>query len=246
MRVIIIDDEKHCRDGLAIMLDKYCSEVEVIEFCADAEAGLKAIEEHHPDLIFLDIEMPGMNGFEMLEQADRSDFEIIFTTAYNEYAIKAIRHSALDYLLKPVNKNELVQAIERAKETKLLAPSARIDKLLNMLTGNKDAAKIALPTLEGLMMVHVNEIIYCESVSAYTKFFLSDKRCITVSKVLKDAEDLLADKGFCRVHNSYLVNMIYVQRYIRGNGGEVIMSNGTNIPVSRTKRRNFLDRLEKL
>lgn len=246
MRAIIIDDEQHCREGLSIMLKKYCEGVEVVAGCSNGPAGIEAIETFHPELVFLDIEMPGMNGFEMLQQCMAINFKIIFTTAYNEYAIQAIRHSALDYLLKPVNKTELVQAVERAKQSMIPEPSAGVDKLLSLLSGQKNKGKIALPTLEGLLMVEVNDIIYCESESAYTKFYLANKKCITVSKVLKDAEALLEGKGFFRAHNSYLINMQYVERYIRGNGGEVIMTDGKNIPVSRTKRQDFLNRLEKL
>jgi two-component system LytT family response regulator len=246
MRAIIIDDEQHCREGLSIMLKKYCEGVELETACSDGPSGIAAIEKHHPDLVFLDIEMPGMNGFEMLQQCINCDFKIIFTTAYNEYAIQAIRHSALDYLLKPVSKAELVQAVERARMALVPEQSAGVGKLLSMLAGQKDKGKIALPTMEGLLLVEVSDILYCESESAYTKFYFTDKKSITVSKVLKDAEALLEGKGFFRAHNSYLINLQYVQRYIRGNGGEVIMADGKNIPVSRTRRQDFLNRLEKL
>jgi two-component system, LytTR family, response regulator len=246
MRTIIVDDEKHCRNGLNIMLDKYCEGIEVITMCTTGKEGIRAIEQHRPNLVFLDIEMPGMNGFEMLEQCTRHDFEIIFTTAYNEYAIQAIRHSALDYLLKPVDKDELIKALERARQEKNAKSADRVNELLDLISSKKDFGQIALPTLEGLMMINTADILYCESESAYTRFFMTDKKCITISKVLKDTEELLSGKGFFRVHNSYLINMRYVNRYIRGNGGEVIMNDGKNIPVSRTKRQDFLDKLEKL
>lgn len=246
MRAIIIDDEAHCRDGLSIMLGKYCENIGIIECCSNGAQGLIAIRRHQPDLVFLDIEMPGMNGFEMLEQCEVKDFEVIFTTAYNEYAIQAIRHSALDYLLKPVNKNELISAVERAVKVKPVKPDVRVNELLQLLSMRKEGGKIALPTLEGLMMINPDEIVYCESESAYTKFFMKDKRCITISKVLKDAETLLTGKGFYRVHHSFLINLQHVSKYIRGNGGEIIMIDGKNIPVSRAKRKEFLDKLEKL
>lgn len=246
MRAIIIDDEKHCREGLLIQLQKHCPQVEVLASLAGGEDALAFIGQQHPDLVFLDIEMPGMNGFEMLERIADRDFEIIFTTAYNEYAIQAIRHSALDYLLKPVNRNELVQAVARALENRSRRPAARIEKLLELMGSKKETGKIALPTMEGLTVINVGDILYCESESAYTRFFMNDKRCITVSKVLKDAESLLEDKGFCRVHHSYVINLDYVARYIRGDGGEVVMTNGQHIPVSRTRRQAFLSRLEKL
>lgn len=246
MQAVIIDDEKYCRNGLNLMLGKYCEGIEVVAMCVNGKEGIRAIEQHQPDLVFLDIEMPGMNGFEMLQHCGGHDFGIIFTTAYNEYAIQAIRHSALDYLLKPIDKDELIRALERAKLSKSVKPAGRINELLDIIAMGKDFGKIALPTLEGLMIINVNDIVYCESESAYTKFIFTDKKCITVSKVLKDAEMLLHEKGFFRVHNSYLINLKYISRYIRGNGGEVIMSDGKNIPVSRTKRQDFLNRLEKL
>jgi len=246
MLVVIVDDEKHCRTGMGIMLEKYCEGTEVVAMCANGKEGIRAIETHRPDLVFLDIEMPGMNGFEMLEQCHNHDFEVIFTTAYNEYAIQAIRHSALDYLLKPIDKDELVNALERARQIKKTKPADRVTELLELISVKKDFGQIALPTFEGLMMVNTSDILYCESESAYTRFYMVDKKCITISKVLKDAETLLADKGFFRVHNSYLINLRYISKYIRGNGGEVIMNDGKSIPVSRTKRQDFLDRLAKL
>jgi two-component system, LytTR family, response regulator len=228
------------------LLKKHCPQVELLADFGDTHAALKFIDEQKPQLVFLDIEMPGMNGFELLEACDERNFEVVFTTAYNEYAIKAIRHSALDYLLKPVNKNELVEAVERVGEGKTTGSSSRVNMLLDLLGNKKSRGKIALPTMEGLIVIDPVDILYCESESAYTRFFMTDKRCITVSKVLKDAEALLTDKGFFRVHASYLINMSYVERYIRGDRGEVIMSNGKNIPVSRTKRRDFLNQLERL
>jgi two-component system LytT family response regulator len=247
MRAIIIDDEKHCREGLAIMLARYCPEVEVVEQCASGRTAIKMIGQHQPDLVFLDIEMPGMNGFEMLEYCTGFDFGIIFTTAYNEYAIKAIRHSALDYLLKPVNKAELVEAIERAKESKKVNVSAKITKLLESMNNKKTAGRIALPTLEGLIMVDIKDIMYCESENNYTRFHLQHDKAVFVSKTLKKAEMLLQDNSsFFRIHHSFLINLDYVKQYIKGDGGEVVMANGKSLAVSRTKRSEFLGKLEKL
>ena len=247
MRAIIIDDEKHCREGLAIMLSRYCPEVEVVEQCANGKSAIKLIGQHQPDLVFLDIEMPGMNGFEMLEYCTGFDFGIIFTTAYNEYAIKAIRHSALDYLLKPVNKHELVDALARAKENKKNNASAKINQLLDSLNHVKSPARIALPTMEGLIMVDIKDIIYCESENNYTRFHLQNEKNVFVSKTLKKAELLLhGHSNFFRIHHSFLINMDYIRQYIKGDGGEVIMSNGRHIAVSRTKRLEFLGKLEKL
>lgn len=247
MRAIIIDDEKHCREGLAILLSRHCPEVQVLEQCADAKAAIKTITQLQPDIIFLDIEMPGMNGFEMLEYCSGFDFEIIFTTAYNEYAIKAIRHSALDYLLKPINKNELVEAVQRAGSNKKTAASARITALLNALDLKKTTERITVSTLEGLLFIDTREIMYCESESNYTRFHLAGSKPVMVSKTLKKVEELLSgNPDFFRIHQSYLVNLNYIQRYVKGDGGELVMKNGSNLLVSRKKKSGFLELLEQL
>jgi two-component system LytT family response regulator len=245
MRTIIVDDEKHCRDGLAIMIDKHCPGIEIVAQCAGASAGLAAMATFRPQLLFLDIEMPEMNGFEFLEHCKDYTFQVIFTTAYNEYAIRAIRHSALDYLLKPVNKEELTAALGRAVKTTDSHP--KIDRLLELLDTKKVSDRIALPTLDGLMMVDTSEILFCESDNNYTRFHLLSGKTIFISKTLKKVEQLLErNKDFFRIHNSYLINLRYVQRYIRGEGGEVIMQSGKSITVSRHKKQEFLDILERL
>jgi two-component system LytT family response regulator len=247
MRAIIIDDEKHCREGLAILLSRHCPEIEVVAQCPGGKAGIKMIEQQQPDIIFLDIEMPEMNGFEMLEYCGGYDFDIIFTTAYNEYAIKAIRHSALDYLLKPINKNELIEALARANESKKSSASTRITRLLESLNSKKNFNRIAIPTIDGLIMVDTKDILYCESVNNYTRFHLQNDKSVFVSKTLKKTEMLLQEySNFFRIHHSFLINMDYVKQYIRGDGGEVIMVNDKNLPVSRTKRTAFLGKLERL
>ena len=247
MKVILIDDEKHCRDGLSIMLNKYCPQVEIADQCSNAKQALESIAENEPDLVFLDIEMPDMNGFEMLEYCKDYHFEIIFTTAYNEYAIQAIRHSALDYLLKPVNKDELINAIARAKDNKSSHTSSRIEKLLELMEGKKVPGRIALPTIDGLIMVDTKDIVYCESENNYTRFHLVNNKTIFVSKTLKKVEMLLeADDSFFRIHHSFIINLHFLQRYIKGDGGEVVMSTGQTLTVSRIKKLEFLDKLEKL
>ena len=247
MKAILIDDEKHCRDGLSIMLGKYCPQVEIADQCTNAKQALESIAEHEPGLIFLDIEMPDMNGFEMLEYCKEYDFEIIFTTAYNEYAIQAIRHSALDYLLKPVNKDELISAVARAKENKSKQTSSRIEKLLELMEGKKNAGRIALPTIDGLVMVDTKDIVYCESENNYTRFHLINNKTIFVSKTLKRVEMLLeSDASFFRIHHSFIINLAYLQRYIKGDGGEVVMASGQTLTVSRIRKTEFLDKLEKL
>ena len=247
MNAIIVDDEKHCREVLEVLLQKYCPSIKLLANCASGIEALEALSQHRPDILFLDIEMPEMNGFELLQKVDRPDFGVIFTTAYNDYAIKAIKHSALDYLLKPVDKDELITAVQRAKENKVQRSPNHIDNFLDLINRQKQPKRLAVPTQEGLIMINTDEILYCESDSAYCKlFFINQARPLVISKVLKEVEEAFQAGDFCRIHNSYLINMKFVQRYIRGEGGEVIMSNGIRLPVSRTRKQDFLNLLEKI
>jgi len=247
MTAIIVDDEKHCREVLEVLLHKYCPSVKLLANCASGAEALQVLSQRMPDVLFLDIEMPEMNGFELLQNIDRPDFGVIFTTAYNDYAIKAIKHSALDYLLKPVDKDELISAVQRAKENKTKRSPNHIDNLLDLINSKKQPKRLAVPTQEGLIMINTDEILYCESDSAYCKlFFINQARPLVISKVLKEVEEVLQGGDFCRIHNSYLINMRFVQRYIRGEGGDVVMNNGTRLPVSRTRKQDFLNLLEKI
>lgn len=246
MTAVIVDDEKHCRDVLGLLLQKHCSNVTLVASCSNGTAAIEAIEMHHPDIVFLDIEMPGMSGFDMLEACRFTNFEVIFTTAYNEYAIKAIRHNALDYILKPIDKDELIQAVGRMHDIKPAREASRVDNFVEYLARQKMGDRIALPTSDGLQILQSEEIWYCESEGGYTRFYLTNGKVSLISKTLKEVEDVLEVKGFCRVHHSYLINLRYVQKYIRGDGGEVIMANGKSIPVSRNKKQEFLNFLEKI
>lgn len=247
MNAIIVDDEKHCREVLTLLLQKHCPKVTIQAACADAVTALKAIDQQQPDILFLDIEMPDMNGFEMLEKIRDPEFEIIFTTAYNEYAIKAIKHSALDYLLKPIDKDELILAVKRVQKAKNQKAGARVDSLLELLNSKKPSRRFAVSTIEGLIMVNMDDILFCESDSAYCRlFFREQTKPMVISKTLKEVEEVLQGNNFCRIHHSYVINMKYVDRYIRGEGGEVIMSNGVHLPISRTRKQEFLNLLEKI
>jgi two-component system, LytTR family, response regulator len=181
-----------------------------------------------------------------LEACRFTNFEVIFTTAYNEYAIKAIRHNALDYILKPIDKDELIQAVGRMQNVKPVKEASRVDNFIDYLARQKMGDRIALPTSDGLQILQSEEIWYCESEGGYTRFYLTNGKISLISKTLKEVEDVLETKGFCRVHHSYLINLRYVQKYVRGDGGEVIMANGKNIPVSRNKKQEFLNFLEKI
>ena len=248
MHTLIIDDEKHCRDSLFIMLSKYCPDITVVDQCPDANTALRSIQQYQPDLLFLDIEMPGMNGFELLENCPERDFEIIFVTAYNEYAIQAIRHSALDYLLKPVISEDLVQAVDRAiRAGRQHLSTAKVTRLLQLLQQQKTAQRIALPTVDGIMIVDLQDILYCESENNYTRLYLTNDKFIFVAKTLKKIEALLSiDPDFFRIHHSFIVNMRFVRQYRKGDGGMIVLSNGKNIPISRIRRQELFARLEKL
>jgi two-component system, LytTR family, response regulator len=244
INAIIIDDEIHCRKTLQMLLKEYCPDVRVTEQCSDAESGLIAIQRHKPDLIFLDIEMPNMNGFEMLEKITEINFEIIFTTSYDQYAIKAIRFSALDYLLKPVEREELQRAVQKVSQRLQFPIPQQLEILLQKIHQPiSPIQRIALPTMEGLQMIAVSSIISCASDSNYTVFFLKNKQKIIVSRPLKEIEEMLEEYSFLRVHNSYLVSLNEIDKYVKGEGGYLVMTDGSSIDVSRSKKETLLNRL---
>ena len=245
IKAIIVDDEPHCCEVLQILLQRYCPEVDVIATCHSGEKALESIALLKPQLVFLDIEMPRMNGFEMLEKSKEISFELIFTTSYNQYAIKAIRFCALDYLLKPVDREELQAAVNRVQQ-KLARPlSQQLEILLQKINqGSSSVQRIALPTMEGLQLVPVHEIISCASSSNYTIFHLKGKEKITVSRTLKEMEEMLEDHSFLRVHHSFLVNLNEISRYVRGEGGYLVMSDGSSVDVSRSKKETLLRRIQ--
>ena len=241
---IIIDDEAHCCKTLGMLLDEYCPDVQVIEQCGDADSGLTAIQRHKPQLVFLDIEMPNMNGFEMLEKLPAINFEIIFTTSYDQYAIKAIRFSALDYLLKPVEREELQRSVQKVSQRLQSPLPQQLEILLQRIhQPGSPVQRIALPTMEGLQMVAVNSIISCASDSNYTVFFLKNKQKLIVSRPLKEIEEMLDEYSFIRVHNSYLVSLNEIDKYVKGEGGYLVMTDGSTIDVSRSKKETLLNKL---
>jgi two-component system LytT family response regulator len=246
MTAIIVDDEKNSREVLETMLQKHCPDITVLKSCSGGEEVLDRLQKETPDILFLDIEMPGMNGFEMLGHIDKPGFEIIFTTSYSEYAIKAIKHSALDYLLKPIDKDELIYAVQKASKNKTHVSSSRIERLLELLEVKRSTKRFAVSTSEGLIIVNAADIAYCESDGPYCKFYFTNNKTLITSKTLKETEEVLQDCDFCRIHHSYLINMKFVDKYIRGEGGEVILTNGKKLPVSRAKKQDFLHLFEKL
>ncbi len=243
IRGIIVEDERHSRETLRGMLDRYCKNVEIVAETDSYRGGLKEIREHHPDVVFLDIQMPDGSGFRMLEELDEIDFEIIFTTAFDQFAIKAIKYSALDYLLKPIDPEELVRALKKV-ETKL--SNQKVNQNIQVLLDNikardADPHKIILSTSEKIHIIETDQIIRCESDNYYTNFFLSDGKKILISKTLKENEQLLSDHNFIRPHKSHLVNVKYIKGFLKYDGGYIEMTDGSRIPVSRRKREKIIE-----
>jgi len=245
IKAIIVDDEQHCIDALQTMLAKKCPEVTVLGGVNSVKAAKELIDEVHPDVVFLDVEMPHQNGFELLKLFDKINFDIIFTTAYEQYALKAIKFNALDYLLKPFSVKELQDAVQKCVGRKNVQQpetgSSPLDVFLqNMKTLHQTHKKIALPTINGLVFMPVQNIVRCESTGNYTRIFFTDKKNLMVSRPLKEFEELLTDVDFFRVHNSHLINLQQMQSYIQGEGGFALMSDGTQVEVSRRRKADFL------
>ena len=240
LKAVLIDDEESNLSSLREKLIKHCPQVSILACCDNAVSGTEAINTLYPDLVFLDIEMPVTNGFLMLQQLQNKDFELIFVTAYDHYAIKAIKYSALDYLLKPIEIGELKDAVAKA-ENKRNQPSGnpQIELLIEHLQ-KKPSRRIAIPTGEGLAFIRVDEIIYLEASINYTHIYLEDKRRYLVSRTLKEFEDILPEDTFLRIHHSHIINKNFVERYIRGDGGQVVMQQGITLDVSKRKKAEFL------
>ena len=243
LKAIIVDDEPYCCETIVTLL-KDSSEVEIVAVCHSAADALSAIKKYSPDLVFLDVEMPKMNGFEMLEQLPSVNFEIIFTTSYDQYALKAIRFSAIDYLLKPVDSDELQNAVQKVIQRSQKPTAQQLEILMQKIHHpSTPINKIAMPTMDGLQMIAVDSIISCGSDSNYTILQLKNNKKLIVSRTLKDIEELLEDHSFVRVHRCYLANMNEVEKYVKGEGGYLIMSDGTTIDVSRNKKEMLLKKL---
>ncbi|MES1223388.1 MAG: LytTR family DNA-binding domain-containing protein [Bacteroidota bacterium] len=242
INAIVIDDEGHCLETLALLLGKYCPEVNLTCLCRSAAQGLEAIRNQQPDLVFLDVEMPNMNGFTMLEQLTDIPFSVIFTTSYDQYAIRAIRYSALDYLMKPVDPAELKASIRKFNQHQPVTSTAQIRHLLDQVNGKGVAfSKLAVPTSEGFEFIPIEKLICCEANDNYTHFYLMGGKKIIASRTLKEIEEQLKQfMHFVRVHNSFVVNMNQIVKYVRGEGGHLIMSDGSTVAVSRSRKESLL------
>ncbi|HVF81633.1 MAG TPA: LytTR family DNA-binding domain-containing protein [Flavisolibacter sp.] len=242
VRCILIDDENNSLEVMEWLLKKYCPQVKIEAACRAAADGIEAIKKFAPDVVFLDIEMPHMNGFDMLEQFDKLTFDVVFCTAYDQFAIKAFKYSALNYLLKPIDPDDLVETVRRVEEKKAAPQKEQIELLLQNLKQPAAPAlnRIALTTSDGLLFADAADILYCEALSNYTSVVLKTQK-VLVSKTLKEIDEVLSGGPFYRIHHSYLINLNQVQKYVRGEGGYVMMPDGKSVSISRAKRQEFVE-----
>jgi len=244
IKSIIIDDEQPCIDALKTDLDKYCGNVEVAATCLSGKEGILAIRKIKPRLIFLDVEMPWMNGFEMLELLDHIDFSIIFTTAYDKFAAKAFRISAVDYLLKPIDVNDLKIAIKKAEEKILASEGAvNIQNLLHNIRHPAEHQKIAFPQREGYEFIPAENILYCHAEGAYTYIHLVGNKKFLISKNLGDIEEILPSDIFQRIHHSTIINLHHITNFIKSDGGYLLLDNGEKLMISKAKKETLMEKL---
>lgn len=237
-KCVIIDDERNSSELLELQLSRYCSEtLKVVGVSNSPEEGIELVQKLKPNLLFLDIQMPAMNGFEFLERINPIEFDVIFITAHDEYAVKAFKYNALEYLLKPTDINELKSAVGRFEAKQYARSSSDYSASIQK--------RIALTTPDSLLFVNPKEVVYCESSSNYTFFHLNNGKKILVAKTLKEVEQILYIYNFFRIHNSYLINMDEVREFVRGTGGHVVMSNGNHLTVSRSRKEEFFNLFNK-
>lgn len=239
---VIVDDEVNGRENLVNLIFKFCPDIQIVGMASSVDEAIVMIKDKNPDLIFLDIEMPFKNGFDLLELVNPITFDVIFTTAFDHYAIRAIKFSALDYLLKPIDIEELKLSVSKLIQKKAAKESStkNFELLLSNMKVRNKLQKIAVPTLDGLIFVNIMDIIRCEADNNYTRIFVVNSDAILVSKTLKDYEDMLAGMNFFRIHHANLINLQHVKKYIRGEGGFVVLSDNISVEVSRRRKNEFL------
>lgn len=245
---IIIDDEQHCIDRLTNQLkENYVSSINLLGTFNNIEDGLKAINNLQPQLVFLDVQIHDKTGFDLLQQISKVDFDIIFTTAYEKYAVQAFKFSAIDYLLKPIAADDLLQAVNKLKvKFSNNDVSLKLDSLFHNLKNMQGASKkICVPVVTGIVFLDIADIIRCESDVNYTTIFLKDKQKLVVAKTLKEFEEMLGEYNFFRVHNSHLVNLAYIKSFNKGKGGFVTLADNTSIEVSTRRKDDFLKAIER-
>lgn len=248
LKAVIVEDEKRSRETLSGLLKLYCKNVQVVDEADGVQSGIQSIKKHAPDVVFLDIQMPDGSGFKMLELLERIDFDIIFTTAYDQFAIKAIKFSALDYLLKPIFPDDLVAAVKKAESRKESQNAQKSVEVLleNIRIPDREPPKIILSTSEKIHVVKVEDIIRCESDNYYTQFFFKDGKKLLVSKTLKENEELLSEYNFLRPHKSHLINALYIESFNKRDGGTILMMDGSEVPVSRRKKEKIMEIISNL
>jgi two-component system LytT family response regulator len=247
LRTLIIDDETHMRVTLTRFLEKYCPHVQLIGEAGSVEEGVEQIRKLHPDLVLLDIQMGDGTGFDLLHAIDNIDFKLIFVTAHERYAVQAFKYSAVDYILKPVNPQELAEAVERAREMTLSDYSVRVKALEENFKSNEaHQRKIILKTMENIFLVEVKDVIYAESDGCYCKLYLEDGSNILTSRPLKEYQELLDDAGFFRIHKSYLINLRHIKRFEKMEGGYIVLTDDHKLPVASRKKDELLEMLERL
>ena len=243
LKTILIDDETRCLEALAIELNEYCPQVKIIDKCTSAKDGLLSIKKNKPDLIFLDIEMPWMNGFEMLDVIEEIDFEIIFVTAYDKFAVRAFRVSAMDYILKPAGQKELKEAVDKVLEKK--SDYISKDHLQTLLENIKNPSsanpKVAFPKKDGIEFIACLDVIHCQADDNYCHLILQGAKNVLLAKSIKHIEGMLKDYGFFRIHQSHLINLSHLKTFMKSDGGYVIMDNGDQLRVSRLKKEELLE-----
>ncbi len=242
IKTVIIDDEQNNVDNLSILLQKNCPQVEVLASALNADEGERIIHIHTPELIFLDIQMPEKNGFDMLTSLNMFDFEVIFVTAYDQYGIQAVKFSAIDYLLKPINIEDLKQAVQKATlKSAQKKHNLQLENLLNLIQQKqqKQFHRIALQSTKETRFVEPEKIMRCESSNNYTTFFLSNGEKIVTSKPIFEYEEMLQDYGFVRCHQTHLVNKIFIKSWIKEEGGYLLMEDNTQVPISRQKKEGL-------
>ncbi len=244
-RTLLIDDEQDCLELLKWQLEKYCPGMKVIATCNSAEQGLEAIEKMAPEIVFLDVEMPFMNGFELLRRVKEINFEVVFTTAHDAYALKALKLNAVDYLLKPIAKDELITAVEKAQHMlgikSMEGRQVTLASLQNLTQLSQK--KIAIPMQDSILFLKIEDILYVESESNYSSIFIKNRKPVVVAKTLRHFEDLLNGHRFFRVHASFLINLAEVSEFRKSDGGSVVMTNGAEVKISRSRKDDFLDLL---
>jgi len=245
MRAIIVDDEVSNQENLQHLLKTYTPDVQVVAVAGDVSEAISVIKTHKPELVFLDIQLHAQSGFDLLKQLDNIDFAIIFVTAYDQYGIQAVKFAALDYVLKPIDIDELTAAVNKARKAiQLTKKNERLDHLLEYLKDDKQVSpRIALPMFGETRYVNVNDIVRSEADNTYTRFFLAGGEQILVSKTLKEYADMLEPHGFLRTHQTHLVNIAYIKSWIREDGGSLLLNDNTKIPISKINRIKVKDML---